>query len=70
MINRALVLLNLLNELRKRGKMLGKPPILSLFPNLFNKLKNPITTHARSSMLFLNAVCPGHKFQNAQNFGN
>ena len=31
------VLLNLLNLLRKRDKMLGKPHILSLFPNLFNK---------------------------------
>ena len=27
------VLLNLLNELGKRDKMLGKPRILSLFPN-------------------------------------
>ena len=34
---RALVLLNLLNSLRKRDKMLGKPRILSLFPNWFNK---------------------------------
>ena len=34
----ALVLLNLLNSLRKRDKMLGKPCILSLFPNSFNKL--------------------------------
>ena len=33
----ALVLLNLLNSLRKRDKMLGKPRILSLFPNSFNK---------------------------------
>ena len=33
----ALVLLNLLNLLQKRDKMLGKPRILSLFPNLFNK---------------------------------
>ena len=31
------VLLNLLNLLRKRDKMLGKPRILSLFHNLFNK---------------------------------
>ena len=35
------VLLNLLNELRKRDKMLG---ILSLFPNLFNKF-NKIQEH-------------------------
>ena len=34
------VLLNLLNELRKRDKMLGKPRILSLFPNSFNKFNN------------------------------
>ena len=33
----ALVLLNLLNLLRKRDKMLGKPRILSLFLNLFNE---------------------------------
>ena len=32
------VLFNLLNSLRKRDKMLGKPRILSLFPNSFNKL--------------------------------
>ena len=31
------VLLNLLNSLRKRDKMQGKPRILSLFPSLFNK---------------------------------
>ena len=35
---RAIVLLNLLNWLRKRDKKLGKPCILSLLPNLFNKL--------------------------------
>ena len=34
------VLLNLLNELRKRDKTLSKPRILSLFPNLFNKFNN------------------------------
>ena len=34
---RALVLLNLLNLLRKSDKMLGKASILSLFPTLFNK---------------------------------
>ena len=38
---RALVLLNLLNLLRKRDKMLGKPHILSLFPNrLINSIKH------------------------------
>ena len=34
------VLLNLLNELRKRGKMRGLPSILSLFHNKFNKFNN------------------------------
>ena len=34
------VLLHLLNELRKRDKMLGKPRILSLFRNEFNKFNN------------------------------
>ena len=33
----ARVLLNLINLLRKSNKMLGKPHILSLFPNMFNK---------------------------------
>ena len=32
--------LNLLNELRKRDKMLVKPCILSLFHNKFNKFNN------------------------------
>ena len=32
------VLLNLLNELRKRDKMRGLPSILSLFRNAFNQL--------------------------------
>ena len=34
------VLLNLLNELRKRDKMRGLPHILSLFCNEFNKFNN------------------------------
>ena len=34
------VLLNLLNELRKRDKMRGLPSILSLFCNEFNKFYN------------------------------
>ena len=34
------VLLNLLNELRKRDKMRGLPRILSHFRNEFNKFKN------------------------------
>ena len=34
------VLLNSLNELRKRDKMLGLPSILSLFRNKFNKFNN------------------------------
>ena len=34
------VLLNLLNELRKRDKMRGLPSILSLFRNSLNKFNN------------------------------
>ena len=34
------VLLNLLNELRKRDKMRGLPSILSIFRNEFNKFNN------------------------------
>ena len=34
------VLLNLLNELRKRDKMQGLPSILSLFRIKFNKFNN------------------------------
>ena len=34
------VLLNLLNELRKRDKMRGLPSILSSFHNEFNKINN------------------------------
>ena len=34
------VLLNLLNELRKRNKMRGLPSILSLFRNEFNEYDN------------------------------
>ena len=34
------VLLDLLNELRKRDKMKGLPSILSLFHNKFNKFNN------------------------------
>ena len=34
------VILNLLNELRKRDKMRGLPSILSLFRNEFNKFNN------------------------------
>ena len=34
------VLLNLLNELRKRDKMRGLPSILSLFRDEFNKFNN------------------------------
>ena len=36
----ARVLLNLLNELRKRDKMRGLSSILSLFRNEFNKFNN------------------------------
>ena len=34
------VVLNLLNKLKKRDKMRGKPRILSLFHNKFNKFNN------------------------------
>ena len=34
------VLLKLLNELRKRDKMIGLPSILCLFRNEFNKFNN------------------------------
>ena len=34
------VLLNLLNKLRKRGKMRDLPSILSFFPKEFNKFYN------------------------------
>ena len=34
------VLLNLLNELRKRDKMRGLPRILSLFRNMLNTFSN------------------------------
>ena len=43
----ALVLLNLLNSLQKRDKMLGKPHILSLFLNSFNKA---MSNHVRFSI--------------------
>ena len=39
------ILLNLLNELRKRDKMRGLPNISSLFRNEFNKFNN---TRART----------------------
>ena len=47
------VLLNLLNELRKRDKMRGLPSILSLFRNEFNKFNN---TRAR----MLDSTCIYH----------
>ena len=37
------VLLNLLNELRKRDKMRGFPSILSIFRNQFDKFNNTRT---------------------------
>ena len=42
------VLLNLLNELGKRDKMLGLPSILFLFCNEFNKFNN-----TRARILFI-----------------
>ena len=47
---RARVLLSLLNSLRKRDKMLGKPRILSLFLSSFNKFKTNMSTHVISSI--------------------
>ena len=44
------VLLNLLNELRKRDKMRGLPSILSLLRNEFNKFNN---TRARNVRFYL-----------------
>ena len=44
------VLFNLLNSLRKRDKMLGKPCILSLFRNEFNLFEN---TRARKLDTFM-----------------
>ena len=41
------VLLNLLNELRKRDKMRGLPSILSLFRNEFNKIQKYKSTNVR-----------------------
>ena len=58
------VLLNLLNELRKRDKMRGLPRILSLFRNEFNKfnntiLGNPGVTHSVPTA-FINDECSGY----------
>ena len=51
---RAPVLLNLLNSLRKRDKMLGKPCILCLLPNLFNEFNNTfLCTHIRSFITWI-----------------
>ena len=44
------ILLNLLNELRKRDKMRGLPSILSHFHNEFNKFNN---TGARMFFCYL-----------------
>ena len=41
------VLLNLLNELRKRDKMRGLPSILSLFRNEFDTFKKNWSTNVR-----------------------
>ena len=51
------VLLDLLNELRKRDKMRGLSSILSLFRNEFNKFNN---TRARMLSLFhMHNIRPG-----------
>ena len=53
------VLLNSLNELRKRDKMEGLPSILSLFHNEFNKFNN---TRARiiSSIYYITNTLKSH----------
>ena len=48
---RARVLLNVLNELKKRDKMRGLPSILSLFRNEFNKFNNTGTRISNDRML-------------------
>ena len=45
---RAPILLNLLKSLRKSDKVLGKPRILSLFPNPFTK-----STHVKSYIYYI-----------------
>ena len=49
------VLLNLLNSLQKRDKMLCKPHILSLFPNSFNKFNK--TRVLMSDPLYIYLSC-------------
>ena len=44
--------MNLLNSMRKRDKMLGKPHILSLFLNSFNKFQLNMSTHVRFYISF------------------
>ena len=47
------VLLNLLNELRKRDNMRGFPSILSFFRNEFNKFNNTRARMLDSLYLYL-----------------
>ena len=51
------VLLNLLNELRKKDKMLGLPSILSLFRNEFNKFNNTRARNMIRGYIFQNQKC-------------
>ena len=53
------VLLNLLNELRKRDKMRGVPSIISLFRDEFNKFnKTGARIYHMTLKLLKNAFCP------------
>ena len=66
----AYVLLNLLNELRKRDKMRGLPSISSLFRNEFNKFNNTIarmldsiyhmTSHFCRKNVIILSLCTQH----------
>ena len=50
------VLLNLLNELRKRDKMGGSPRILSLFRSKFNKFKDTGAQNFSLNSIYLMAL--------------
>ena len=61
------VLLNLLNVLRKRDKMLGKPRILSLFPASFNKF-NITKARMLDSIYHMTNTLKSHFFLKLYNF--
>ena len=58
------VLLNLLNELRKRDKMRGLPSILSLFRNEFNKFNNTRARMLDSFYHMINTLKPDFSRKN------